>query len=192
MKKALILPLSLMFVSILLFWQQNTAVASVHSTLRIEKYGIEFSLVDKEEESRWRIKDLSRKNISTEKKKLVRIAYAKDEYDVANVRLYVQDEYNKMPIEEWIENPIKEVLQRYSGGGYSVEKRLYVKKIIASGEIVSVKYKTLFINGYSRNIAFVYFTHNRRYYFFFVSNYGGDFKVNGFVEKILLPGIVLF
>ncbi len=190
-----ITPYIAVFAAILVFWQQNTAVADDH-TLRIEEYGIKFSLEDKDEKSRWEITDLSQENRPNGKKKAVIIASANDKFEVANFRLFARKKNSNKSLGEWVKKHIKKRLKKYSRywSGYSINNQSEVELPISSGGTARVKYISLNLlgEGITKDTAFVYFPHKGRYYYFFVFNSDASFELKDFVEKILLPGLELF
>ncbi len=176
----------MVIVGIFLASCQTTGVKadSPKNTVRLEKYGIEFTLPD-----RWKI--------ATERKE-DRILKATDKHEEANINLYIVKEDEKKSLDEWMQEQIPEQLGRWSKhNAYSIRFTERKKITTASGKIVDVKYHSINLEtgkgDRRRETAFVYFSHSDFYFYLFVYNKRGRSgyrrSIDKEIEEIILLGI---
>lgn len=193
MKKTVTLMLAALFAFLPFCKMLAAAGNDRNTTIRIEKYGVEFSLPKK----RWEVRDLSSVNIPKEeggKKRNVKIATAEDNKKIAYVRLFTK-KAGDVSVEVWMGNRIPNIIQKFGKNGGSFEKGEKKKELnISSGQTVYIVYKDLQVGTKRKQkyVAFVYFKHNGRYYYFLVHNKKKSGRLENFIENTLVPGIKLF
>lgn len=158
------------------------------STLNVAKYGIELTLP-----KRWDLVEVDK--AANKKGKLKLVLDAPDALGEKNVSLYARKAKKREPLKDWVKKNIPKVLDLYSAGhGYSLNEIHKKEVVLESGIPVFIEYHVITINGIIREVAFVYFSHSNRYFYFVVFNSKtfAHIKKSTFVEEILIPNLKLF
>ena len=168
----------------------NQSLAGDGKTTKLDKYGVEVTLPD-----RWEAKVVNK----TVKGKLVIAMEIRDKRDMQKNILYVRPvkvkKGKEVPIEKWVEKgQVPKFFKGYAEGlRYTYEPKSESQVTTKSGEQVPVKYYQAYIgSGHAREVAFSYLVHKGHYLLLITMNTGIMVKNAPFVEKSLLPNLVLY